>query len=176
MHGVSEGSVVITISAVAYAPEQSLPVYTASKFALVGLVRSLRSVMLIQEGITINGVAPAATVTDLLPPHLAAPIVAIGLPTSEASFVGCALVYSATAKQSRRVEVYGKEVDGDMSSGGGQERWNGRVILTLGDTCTELEGSIADLRPFWFGQENLRLTRSQQAATDFREHLRKEPS
>ncbi|KAI2463951.1 NAD(P)-binding protein [Annulohypoxylon bovei var. microspora] len=167
-HGVSEGSVVITISAVAYAPEQSLPVYTATKFALVGLVRSLRSTMLSQEGITINGVAPAATITNLLPPHLAAPIVAMGLPTSEASFVGRALVYAATAKQDRRVEVYGKESSDDLWLGGDQERWNGRVILTLGDTYTELESSIADLRPYWFGQENLRLTRAQQAATDFR--------
>lgn len=171
--GVREGSVVITISAVAYAPEQSLPVYTASKFALVGLVRSLRSTMLSQDGITINGVAPAATVTNLLPPHLAAPIVALGLPTSEAGFVGRALVYAATARQDRRVEAYGKEKDGDKwptveGDRLQKERWNGRVILTLGETYTELEEPIADLRPFWFGRENLQRTRAQQAATDFR--------
>ncbi|KAI2601924.1 NAD(P)-binding protein [Hypoxylon sp. NC1633] len=171
-HGVREGSFVITISAVAYAPEQSLPVFAASKFALVGLVRSLRSTMLSQDGITINGVAPAATITNLLPPHLAAPIVAMGLPISNALFVGRALVYAATARQDRMVEVYGKESNGSLWPRGGPERWNGRVILTLGDTYTELEGSISDLRPYWFGQENLRLTRAQQAATDFREHLK----
>ncbi|OTA58823.1 NAD(P)-binding protein [Hypoxylon sp. EC38] len=173
-HGVREGSVVITISAVAYAPEQSLPVFAASKFALVGLVRALRSTMLLEEGITINGVAPAATITNLLPPHLAAPIAAMGLPISSAEFVGRALVYAATAKQDRRVEVYGKESNRDLWPEGARERWNGRVILTLGDTYTELESSISDLRPYWFGQENLRLTRAQQAATDFREHLREE--
>lgn len=169
-HGVKDGSVVITTSAVAYAPEQSLPVYAASKFALVGLVRSLRSTMLSQEGITINGVAPAATVTSLLPPHLAAPIVAMGLPTSEAGFVGRALVHAATAKQNRRVEAYGKEADADLwaKKGNEEQRWNGRVILTLGSTYTELEEPIADLRPYWLGRENLRLTRAQQAATDFR--------
>ncbi|KAI0893375.1 NAD(P)-binding protein [Annulohypoxylon nitens] len=166
--GVKDGSIVVTISAVAYAPEHSLPVYTASKFALVGLIRSLRSTMLFEEGITINGVAPAATITNLLPPHLAAPIIAMGLPTSDSRFVGRALVYSATANQDKKVEVYGKEYEGDKWLQGGQERWNGRVILTLGDTYTELESSIADLRPYWFGQENLRLTRAQQAATDFR--------
>lgn len=172
-HSVKEGSVVITISAVAYAPEQSLPVFAASKFALVGLVRALRSTMLAEEGITINGVAPAATITNLLPPHLAAPIAAMGLPISDAMFVGRALVYAATAKQDRRVEVYGKESDADLWPRGGQEeRWNGRVILTLGDTYTELESSISDLRPYWFGQENLRLTRAQQAATDFRENIK----
>jgi short-subunit dehydrogenase len=48
-HEVKEGSVVISISTVAYAPEQSLPVYMTTKFALVGLVRSLRSTILSQE-------------------------------------------------------------------------------------------------------------------------------
>jgi hypothetical protein len=33
---------------------------------------------------------------------------------------------------------------------------------------TELEEPVADLRPFWFGVENLHFTRLQQAATDFR--------
>ncbi|KAL4978761.1 short chain dehydrogenase reductase [Aspergillus desertorum] len=162
-NGIS-GSIVITTSATAYAPEQSLPVYAAGKLALVGLIRTLRSVT-VQDNITINGVAPAATITSLLPAHLAAPIIAQGLPVSSAHFVGLALVYSATASQSRRVEVYGKETEVQKWTTG---RWNGRVILTLGETYTELEEPIADLRAFWFGRENLELTRKQQAATDFR--------
>ncbi|KAI8953273.1 short chain dehydrogenase reductase [Xylaria longipes] len=158
-----QGSIVITTSATAYAPEQSLPVFCGTKFALVGLVRALRSVV-IRDGITINAVAPAATLTQLLPAHLAAPILAMGLPVSTSEFVGRALVYSATATQERLVEVYGKQEETQLWTGG---RWNGRVILTLGDTYTELEEAISDLRPFWFGRENLRLTRIQQAATDF---------
>ncbi|KAK4108596.1 NAD(P)-binding protein [Canariomyces notabilis] len=158
------GSIVITTSATAYAPEQSLPVYASGKIALVGLIRALRSVI-IRDGITINGVAPAATITKLLPGELAAPIMAMGLPVSNADFVGRALVYSATARQAKRVEVYGKEKEADAFV---EERWNGRVILTLGDSYTELEEPISELRPFWFGRENLRLTRLQQAATDFR--------
>ncbi|KAL4916485.1 short chain dehydrogenase reductase [Aspergillus aurantiobrunneus] len=161
-----KGSIVITTSATAYAPEQSLPVYAAGKLALVGLIRALRSVI-IQDGITINGVAPAATITSLLPAHLAAPILAQGLPVSSAHFVGLALVHSATATQPRRVEVYGKEAEAQRYSA--EERWNGRVILTLGERYTELEEPIADLRAFWFGRENLASTRAQQAATDFRE-------
>ncbi|KAI8623343.1 short chain dehydrogenase reductase [Xylariaceae sp. FL1651] len=158
------GSIVITTSATAYAPEQSLPVFAGTKLALVGLIRALRSVV-VKDGITINGVAPAATFTKLLPEHLAAPIMAMGLPVSTADFVGLALVHSATAHQQRRVEVYGKEEESDVWT---EERWNGRVILTLGESYTEIEGPLADLRVFWFGQENLRLTRLQQFATDFR--------
>ncbi|KAI1161220.1 hypothetical protein F5B18DRAFT_629495 [Nemania serpens] len=104
------GSIVITTSAVAYTPEQSLPVYAASKAALLGLIRSLRSVTATGEpSITINGIAPAATITSLLSPELAEPIIAQGLPVSSAHFVGLALVYSATAMQDRRVEVYCRE-------------------------------------------------------------------
>lgn len=136
------------------------------------MIRALRSVI-IRDGITINGVAPAATITNLLPAHLAAPIMAMGLPVSDARFVGLALVYSAVATQDRTVQAYGKDKDRDHevvheTGGSARQRWNGRVILTLGDTYTEVEEITADLRPFWFGRDNARLTRLQQAATDFR--------
>jgi hypothetical protein len=45
-------------------------------------------------------VAPAATITKLLPAYLAAPIIALGLPVSDAEFVGLALL------------VYGKDREG----------------------------------------------------------------
>lgn len=180
-HKVAAGSIVITTSATAYAPEHNLPVYVTSKTALLGLIRALRSNLPSNStnttkgggddvDITINGVAPAATITGLLNPELAAPIVAQGLPVSSAHFVGLALVYSATATQERRVAVYGRESEACHMWEPGQ-RWNGRVLLTLGATCTELEEPLADLRPFWLGAENLRLTRMQQAATDFRPML-----
>lgn len=120
---------------------------------------------LLREDITINAVAPAATITKLLPAELAAPIVAAGLPVSSAHHVGLAVVYSAVATEQRRAEAYGKDTEEITDRRG---RWSGRAILTLGDTWTELEEPIADLRPEWFGAENTRLTRLQQAATDFR--------
>ena len=129
---------------------------------LIGLIRALRST-LPREGITINGVAPAATITKLLPQNLATPLMAAGLPVSSAHFVGLAVAYSATAQQKHNVEAYGKDQDE-----GGPGRWNGRVILTLGDSYTEIEEAIARLRPQWFGGETTVLTRKQQAATDFR--------
>lgn len=132
-------------------------------------MRALRSTYP-RDGITINAVAPAATITQLLPQDLAAPIIAQGLPVSSAEHVGRAVAFSATSNMSRRVELYGKDAEGLLHLAG---RWNGRCILTLGDTYTELEEPIADLRPQWFGAENARLTNLQQTATDFRdiEHL-----
>lgn len=98
--------------------------------------------------------------------ELAAPHMALGLPVSDAKFVGLALVYSATASQSRQVEVYDKEAEADLWA---KERWNGLETFTLGDTYTELEEPISDLRRFWLGHRNLELTRRQQATTDFRQ-------
>ncbi|MCJ1383956.1 hypothetical protein MMC17_007070 [Xylographa soralifera] len=158
------GSVVITTSATAYSPEQSLPVYSACKLGLVGLIRSLRVTFPLQN-MTINGVAPAATRTALLSPAFLEPIVRAGLPLSTAHHVGLALVYSATASEERKVALYGRDEDDTLRTAG---RWNGRVILTLKDTYTELEEGLADMTPDWFGEENKRLTMLQQAATDER--------
>lgn len=91
-------------------------------------------------------------------------MIAAGLPVSSAYFVGLAVVFSAVAMQSRQVEAYGKDDRIDIRG-----KWNGRTILTLGDTYTELEEPLASLRLQWFGKENTELTRAQQIATDFRE-------
>ncbi|ORY66217.1 short chain dehydrogenase reductase [Pseudomassariella vexata] len=158
------GSIVITSSATAYSAEQSLPVYSGTKAALINYMRAMRSILR-DTGITINAVAPAATITKLLPPDLAAPIIASGLPVSTAHFVGLAVVYSAVATESQKVQAYGNDTDEWKKAPG---RWNGRTILTHGELYTELEGPLADSRAVWFGEGNVRETRRQQVATDFR--------
>ena len=107
--------------------------------------------------------------TPLIPAEFTEPIIKAGLPLSSAEFVALALVYSATAGEARCVEPYGK--DRFKSGTIIERRWNGRVVLTLGDRYTELEEPIADLRPAWFGEENTRLTWEQQAATDLPDKL-----
>ncbi len=95
--------------------------------------------------------------------------------------VALAVVYSAIATQERRVEDYGKDVaekeveerktdvnEKEEGMRGKKGRWNGRTILTLGEGYTELEEEYSRFRPRWMGEENMRLTRLQQAATDFR--------
>ena len=130
---------------------------------LIGLLRALHS-MLSQSNISINAVAPAATITKLLPQNLAIPLEAAGLPISSACFVALAAIYSAIAQQRKRVEDYGR----DEAGLGGEEKWSGRTILTLGEDYTEVEEGIARLRLVWFGEKNERLTMMQQAVTDFR--------
>lgn len=116
-------------------------------------------------GITINAVAPGPTETPLLPQRYIDPIKAASLPVSTAEFVGLALVYSASALESYRTDLYGREKESDSSRA---RRWNGKVIMTLGNTCTELEGPLCDLRPTWLGKDNDRLITAQQAETDYR--------
>jgi hypothetical protein len=117
-------------------------------------------------GATINGVAPAATISKLLPGNLAAPIKSAGAPISSAFHVGLAVAYAAVARQARSVELYGRDDPIKVASPG---RWNGRVIVTLGDTWTEVEESIAGARPHWFGEYNTEKTALQQKLTDLRE-------
>ncbi|KAI0453427.1 hypothetical protein F5B21DRAFT_505288 [Xylaria acuta] len=158
-------SIVLTVSSAAYCPEQAYPVYSGTKFALLGLIRSLRSVM-IRDGITINGVAPGATATGLVPAYIADALAAqVPGAAGAPRFVGLALVYSAVAAQDREVQLYGRDADADLWRRG---RWNGRVILALGTAYAELEEPTADLRPFWLGRENAALVRRAQAAYDLR--------
>ncbi|KAJ0165188.1 Short-chain dehydrogenase reductase 3c [Colletotrichum tanaceti] len=159
------GSLVVTASATAYSPEQSLPVYSASKLFLVGLIRSLRPSIKKRFGAVINGVAPAATISKLLPGNLAAPIIQAGAPVSSAFHVGLAVVFSATATQDRQVEAYGRDDPAEVQSSG---RWNGRVIVTLGDRWTEVEEPTASLRSRWFGEWPTEMTAFQQKLTDNR--------
>jgi len=51
----------------------------------------------------------------------------------------------------------------------GERRWNGRVIVVLGDKYTEVEELYANSRSIWLGEQNAELFRSQQAATDGRQ-------
>lgn len=131
---------------------------------LIGLVRALRSTIH-NSNATINAVAPAATLTRLLPLDLAAPIIAAGAPVSSAHHAALAVAYSATATQEHSVERYGKDSEERVKSKG---RWNGRVILTLGDSWTEIEEPMAKLRPQWMGEYATKMTALQQRLTDFR--------
>lgn len=125
----------------------------------MNLVRALRPV-LPADHISINSIAPAATVTGQIPSHLLAPIKQLDLPLSTAEHVGWAVYYAATASQTHRVDGYGN----DQGSGAGP--WNGRAILTLGDTWTEVEEPLAHCKSMWWGKDNVDLTTKQQRATD----------
>ncbi|CAK4031120.1 Cis-2,3-dihydrobiphenyl-2,3-diol dehydrogenase [Lecanosticta acicola] len=63
------GRIVVTSSAVGLYPNHSLPMYAASKHALVGLVRSLAPVYA-RDKISINALNPSLIETNLMPEQL----------------------------------------------------------------------------------------------------------
>ncbi|KAF2653244.1 NAD(P)-binding protein [Lophiostoma macrostomum CBS 122681] len=159
------GSIVVTSSSTAYFAEQQMPVYTATKAALVGLVSALRSTLPLHK-IAISAVCPSAVETAMIPTMFIEALKGLGLPIATTRHVGLALVYSATATQNRRVEDYGKDkpVPEDF-----EERWNGRVIHAIGEEYWEVEEKLAETRGVWWGEKNLKLTEKQRVVSDLRE-------
>ena len=135
-----------------------------TKMKHMGIIRSLRNV-LPEDNITINGVAAGATISKMLPYEFAVPLIKGGIGINSAESIGLALVYSAVAREKRRVEVHGRESPEKLNTPG---RWNGRIILALGDKFREVEEVLADTREIWFGKQFCKWTMMQQAATDFR--------
>lgn len=109
--------------------------------------------------------AAGATISTMLPYEFAVPLIKGGIGINSSESVGLALVYSAVAQEKRRVEVHGREPAGRLNTPG---RWNGRVILALGDRFREIEEVLTDTREIWFGKQFCKWTTMQQAATDFR--------
>ena len=131
---------------------------------MIGLVRALRG-LLPAEGITINGVAPSPTVTKIIPQEFASKLEQGGLPVSKADHVALAMAYAATARESRRVEAYGKDKDADME---GDRSWNGRVIVPVGEMWFEVEEGLADRKEGWFGKKLCQVGRTMQKGSDKR--------
>ncbi|CAN8106152.1 unnamed protein product [Discula destructiva] len=159
-----EGSIVLTCATTGYWPDYVVPVYAGTAAAQIGIIRSLRNALQ-QDGITINGVAAGSTITKMLPYAYAVPLINEGIAVSAAEHVATALVYSAVAHEERKVEIYGREPAHHLHVPG---RWNGRVIVALGDKYRETEEVLADSREFWYGKQFCKWTIMQQSATDFR--------
>lgn len=104
----------------------------------------------------------------MLPWSYAVPMLRAGIVICSADDVAKALVFSATAQETRRVEIYGKEDQSELAKPG---RWNGRVILQLGESFLEIEEGLCDLRDSgsWIGPEYLKSIKQSQALTDWRE-------
>lgn len=103
--------------------------------------------------------------TSLVPPQFVDVIVAKHLPISTADHVGLALVYSAIAKQSRRVEQYGQQKNDTEDRD--ESRWNGRVIVTSGERYMEVEEPLAEARPMWLREESDSISKIELVAAEF---------
>lgn len=102
----------------------------------------------------------------MLPAEVTETLESLGLPISTSRHVGLALVYSATAMQTRRVEDYGKD---QPTADSYKAKWNGRVIHTIGSNYYEVEEKLAEMKPLWWGEDNIVFSKKQQLITDTRE-------
>lgn len=115
------GRIVITGSAGAYVPVPSQPLYTASKHAVLGLMRSTSMIdEVIQSGISISLVAPWLTVTSMVEG-----LDAVSHPNtlkSSPDDVAAAIAYAAVA-----------------------ENTNGKGFWVQGQMISEVEGSYGEV-------------------------------
>jgi len=121
------GKLIITGSFAAYFGEP-IPVYTASKHGVLGLMRSIRNPAP-NFNVTVNVVTPWIVNTSWLTPALHKLMDAHGIPITDTKNVARAVAYLATSD------------------------WNGKSLYVAGDKFIELECGIDETRKEWLGQE-----------------------
>lgn len=158
------GSVVMTASCVGYVPTHTLPVYSATKHGVVGIMRTLRNVLPAYD-IGISCIAPGATQTGMLDSLWYTSFAKQNISLQPNDPCGLAIAYSATAKQEKRSTEYGL----DSAEKPGAGRWNGRTIFVQDGKFTEIEEAISRLRPQWMGEGNEEYTLKMQLSLDDRD-------
>ncbi|RPB05632.1 NAD(P)-binding protein [Choiromyces venosus 120613-1] len=154
----SGGSIVLVASGIVYEPGAKVPLYAASKFAVTGMLRSLRQ-SLINEDITINAVAPGVTSTQIVS-SFEAVFAAKNEPMGTPHEAGLAIVYSAVAREKSRIPATGTTTEDAVNKQSG--RWNGRMIYTLKGMFTETEEPFLALKNQWVGEKAFQEMKTQE--------------
>lgn len=129
---------------------------------LTSIIRTVHPVTA-RNHITLNGVAVFTAVSEACPLDIGIALADKGVPVSDPIVVARALIHSAVARQPRRVSTLaGEDKDALMT----ESRWNGRVIMVMGDKYRELEQLLADARHVWFGKKFSSWLMSQRQMTE----------
>ncbi|KAF3913379.1 hypothetical protein ABW20_dc0106937 [Dactylellina cionopaga] len=149
--GKGDGSIVLVASLAGYLASKGLPLYSAAKFGVVGLMRSLKNDVS-RLNIAISVVAPAITVTPLL--------------TKE----GTRSLDSEVDKMTNfgvplnKVETISTTTAWLLSLG---QKGNGKGILCQADRLIDIEEGLAKSRTAWLGDEMLGYFRNGRGMKDF---------
>jgi len=149
--GKGSGSIVCTASLAGYLASKGLPLYSAAKHGVVGLMRSLKNDVS-RLNIAISVVAPAITVTPLLTNEGARDLSA---EVSKMNTAGVPL---------NRPETVATVTAWLLSLG---KEGNGKGILCQADKLVDLEEGLAKSRTHWIGQEMLDFFRSGRGMKGF---------
>ncbi|KAK6359180.1 hypothetical protein TWF696_000345 [Orbilia brochopaga] len=149
--GKGSGSIVCTASLAGYLASKGLPLYSAAKFGVVGLMRALKHDVS-RLNIAISVVAPAITVTPLLTRDGARTL------SSEVNKM------ASHGVPLNKVESIATTSAWLLSLG---REGNGRGILVQADRMMDIEEGLATSRTSWMGEEMLDLFRGGRGMKDF---------
>ncbi|KAF3183756.1 hypothetical protein TWF225_006214 [Orbilia oligospora] len=149
--GKGSGSIVLTASLAGYLASKGLPLYSAAKFGIVGLMRSLKNDVS-RLNIAISVVAPAITVTPLLTKDGA---LTLDSEVSKMTNFGVPL---------NKVETISTATAWLLSLG---QKSNGKGILCQADKLIDIEEGLATSRTAWLGDEMLGYFRNGRGMKDF---------
>ena len=107
---------------------EPIPVYTAAKHGVLGLMRSIRNSSP-KFNVTINVVSPWIVNTPWLTPPLQATLETHGIPITDVNNVARGVAHIASSD------------------------WNGKSLYVASDKFIELEGGIDSTRKEWLGPE-----------------------
>ncbi|KAJ5936001.1 15-hydroxyprostaglandin dehydrogenase [Penicillium verhagenii] len=137
------GDIVLTSSISGFKESGGLPIYTASKHGIVGIVRGA-NLNLIKEDIRINVVCPWMTKTAMSA-AISEGWYRLQLPTNEAADVATSILICATANRSDNAEE--THINADLP-------FAGKILWVGGGKTFEIEDRIQALEPQWLGSEN----------------------
>jgi len=141
------GGIVATASLAGYLASKGMPLYSAAKHGVVGLMRSLKN-DLAALNIAISVVAPAITVTPLL------------------NYEGTRILSQEVKRMSEagvplnKAETVAATTAWLLSLG---MKANGKGVLIQADRMVDLEEGLVKSRSSWIGEEMLNLFRSGRA-------------
>jgi NAD(P)-dependent dehydrogenase (short-subunit alcohol dehydrogenase family) len=90
------GVIVATSSMAGIEPYAAAPLYTLTKFAVVGFIRAI-ALALVDDAITAHAVCPGLTDTPIFPPGSRESFIAMGIPLADPGQVADAVVRAATS-------------------------------------------------------------------------------
>jgi len=130
------GGIVMTGSTSSYNERPNLPLYSAAKHGVIGLMRAVRHIAPAWN-VNVGCIAPGGTESNMFPIEAADAFRAKGIPVNKAYSVALAAVFLAT-----------------------NPGYNGKALTIIGDRYTEVEGPILELQPQWYGEYNTEMARN----------------
>ncbi|KAM0431516.1 hypothetical protein ACHAPT_005494 [Fusarium lateritium] len=129
------GGLVLTGSTSSYNERPNIPLYSVAKHGVVALMRAVRHTAP-NDNINVGIIAPGGTVSSLFTPQAAEAFRAQDVPVNDPETVALAAAYLASNRET-----------------------NGKGLTIIGNKFTEVEDSILQTQPLWYGEFNTEMAR-----------------